>query len=90
MEIVIGSIPPLPPQSPKVPPKSANFIVAQLLHVRAPRKGIAGPSGRERRHKQAHDPIKGKVLTILIPDGSVLPPDIATAKYDVNIRFVRK
>ena len=90
MEIVIGSIPPLPPQNPKIPPKGANFIVARLLHVRSPRKGIAGPSGRERRHKQAQDPVKGKVLTIMIPDGSLLPPDIGTARYDVNIRFIRR
>lgn len=90
MEIVIGSIPPLSPQSPKVPQKGATFIEAQLLHVRPPRKGIAGPSGRERRHKQAQDPIKGRVLTIMIPDGSLLPPDIETARYEVSIRLIRK
>ena len=90
MEIIIGSIPPLPPQSQKIPAKGATFIEAQLLHIRPPRKGIAGPSGRERRQKQAQDPIKGRVLTIMIPDASLLPPDIETARYDVSIRLIRK
>ena len=90
MEIIIGSIPPLQPQSQKVSPKAGNFIEAQLLHVRPPRKGIAGPSGRERRTKQANDPRKGRVLTIMIPDAGLLPPDIDTAKYDVTLRLIRR
>lgn len=90
MEIIIGSIPPPLPQRQKVPAKGATFIEAQLLHIRPPRKGIAGPSGRERRHKQAQDPIKGRVLTIMIPDASLLPPDIETATYQVTLRLVRK
>ncbi len=90
MEIIIGSIPPLPSQAQKMPPKGSNFIEAQLLHVRPPRKGIAGPSGRERRTKQGSDPRKGRVLTIMIPDADLLPADIETARYDVTIRLVRK
>lgn len=90
MEIIIGSIPPLPPQRPKVPAKSSGFIEAQLLHIRPPRKGIAGPSGRERRTKQANDPIKGRVLTVMVADASLLPADIDTAKYDVSIRLIRR
>ena len=90
MEIIIGSIPPLQPQSQKVQAKNSNVIEAQLLHVRPPRKGIAGPSGRERRTKQANDPRKGRVLTIMIPDASLLPPDIDTARYDVSIRLIKR
>ena len=90
MEIIIGSIPPLQPQGQKVPPKASHFIEAQLLHVRPPRKGIAGPSGRERRTKPATDPIKGRVLTVMIPDASLLPADIDTARYDVSIRLIRR
>lgn len=90
MEIIIGSIPPLQPQSQKVEAKTSNFIEAQLLHIRPPRKGIAGPSGRERRTKQANDPRKGRVLTIMIPDAGLLPSDIETAKYDVSIRLIRR
>jgi hypothetical protein len=90
MEIIIGSIPPITGQGPKPTTKAGTFIEAQLLHVRPPRKGIAGPSGRERRTKQASDPKKGRVLTIMVPDASLLPPDLETARYDVAIRLIRK
>ena len=90
MEIIVGSIPPLPQQPQKLPSKGGNFLEAQLLHVRPPRKGIAGPSGRERRTKQGSDPRKGRVLTIMVPDASLLPPDIDTARYDVSIRLIRR
>jgi hypothetical protein len=90
MEIIIGSIPPLPQQAQKLPPKGTNFLEAQILHVRPPRKGIAGPSGRERRTKQGSDPRKGSVLTIMVPDASLLPADIGTARYDVTIRLIRR
>jgi hypothetical protein len=90
MEIIIGSIPPLPPQNRKPPPTAGPVINAQLLHVRPPRKGIAGPSGRERRSKSANDPRAGRVLTIMVPDGSQLPPDIDSGCYDVSIRLIRR
>lgn len=90
MEIVIGSIPPLPSQTKKSPPKNSTVIDAQLLHVRPPRKGIAGPSGMERRAKQVRDPQNGRVLTIMVPDGSRLPADIESARYDLEIRFIRR
>ena len=90
MEIIIGSIPPLPAQSKQLPEKSSGTIGAQLLNVRAPRKGIAGPSGRERRTKGVSDPHRGRVLTIMVPDGTQLPQDIDTARYDVSIRLIRK
>jgi hypothetical protein len=90
MEIIIGSMPPLPAQGKKLPEKSTGAIEAQLLHVRPPRKGIAGPSGMERRNKESSDPVRGRVLTIMVPDASQLPADIDTARYDVSIRLIRK
>lgn len=90
MEIIIGSIPPLKPQSQKPTQANNSTITAQLLHVRPPRKGIAGPSGMERRNKQASDPRAGRVLTIMVPDASQLPSDIEIAKYDVAIRLIRR
>ncbi len=90
MEIIIGSLPPLPAQSQKTPPREGAVIEAQLLHVRPPRKGIAGPSGRERRNKQANDPRSGRVLTLLIPDAALLPADIDSGRYSVSIRLVRR
>ncbi len=90
MEIIIGSVPPLPARAQKLPEKSSGVIEAQLLHVRPPRKGIAGPSGQERRNKKATDPIIGRVLTILVPDARLLPPDIDSEKYEVSIRLIRR
>lgn len=90
MEIVIGSIPPLVAQSNKPLEKNTGFIEAQLLHVRPPRKGIAGPSGMERRTKKASDPLKGRVLTLMVPDADLLPADLDSARYRVAIRLIRK
>lgn len=90
MEIIIGSIPPLASQSEKLPEKNAVVVEAQLLHVRQPRKGIAGPSGMERRGKKVKDPLKGRVLTIMVPDASHLPQDLDRGAYNLFLRFVRK
>jgi hypothetical protein len=90
MEIIIGSIPALPAHGQKLPEKSGGAIEAQLLHVRPPRKGIAGPSGRERRVKEGTDPARGRVLTIMVPDATQLPADIDTARYDVSVRLIRR
>ncbi|WP_136805508.1 hypothetical protein [Desulfosediminicola flagellatus] len=90
MEIIIGSMPPLAPQPEKPLEKNSPLIEGQLLHVRKPRKGIAGPSGMERRGKKVRDPLKGRVLTIMVPDGNLLPSDIDSANYSVQVRFVRK
>jgi hypothetical protein len=90
MEIIVGSIPPLKAQGQKLPAKGTPEIDAQLLHVRPPRKGIAGPSGMERRNKQAKDPHNGRVLTIMVSDARLLPTDIDTVQYDVSLRFMRR
>lgn len=90
MEIIIGSVPPLKQQSQKAAQGSTVVIDAQLLHVRPPRKGIAGPSGMERRNKPASDPRLGRVLTIMVPDGRQLPADIDSGRYDVSLRFIRR
>ncbi len=88
MEIIIGSPPPITPKQPKVQQSPSPLIEAELLHHRPPRKGIAGPSGMERREKPVKDPQRGRVLTLLVADGSVLPKDLE--KYKVQLRFVRK
>lgn len=90
MEIIIGSIPPLGPSPPKPTGEAGPAVEAQLLHIRPPRKGIAGPSGVERRGKKVKDPQKGRVLTILVPDADMLPKDIEANKYKVILRFIRK
>jgi hypothetical protein len=90
MEIIIGSLPPLSNQPPKNQEKSSTLIEAQLLHVRQPRRGIAGPSGMERRGRKVKDPLKGRVLTVLIADGTLLPADLDSGKYTLQLRFIKK
>lgn len=90
MEIIIGSVPPLASQSRKPQEKPGTMVEAQLLHVRQPRKGIAGPSGMERRNKRVKDPLKGRVLTIMVADASALPADLESGSYNVYLRLVKK
>ncbi len=87
MEIIVGSIPPLGQKASPANPSSSKFVEAKVLHVRPPRKGIAGPSGMERREKKARDPRRGRVLTIMVPDGDTLPKDIDKGNYKVIMRF---
>ncbi|MEE4243557.1 MAG: hypothetical protein V2I36_19005 [Desulfopila sp.] len=89
MEIIIGSMPPLDASGEKAPLQPKGIIEAQLLHVRPPRKGIAGPSGAERRGRKTRDPVKGRVLTLMVADAESLPKDIDKAKYRVSLRFHR-
>lgn len=89
MEIIIGSIPPLGASIEKAVVKEGGVVEAQLLHVRPPRKGISGPSGAERRGKNSKDPIRGRVLTLMVPHAETLPKDIDKVKYRVTLRFHR-
>ncbi len=89
MEIIIGSVPPLSTKAKPEQSRDSGVVEAQLLHVRPPRKGVAGPSGAERRGKKARDPLKGRVLTLMVPDSEALPKDIDTARYKVSLRFHR-
>ncbi|MDR3088634.1 MAG: hypothetical protein LBU39_02320 [Desulfobulbaceae bacterium] len=91
MDIIIGALPPVqfPPSKPREE-NSSGMVEARLLHSRPPRKGIAGPSGMERRGKKSTDPHRARVLTIMVPDATTLPPDLDEGKYAVYLRFVRK
>ncbi|THB78176.1 MAG: hypothetical protein D6B25_05030 [Desulfobulbaceae bacterium] len=91
MEIIIGSMPPLTPKYPERVNGSENGNVeAKILNVRETRRGIAGPSGMERRGTKSQDPLRGRVLTIMVPDVEKLPRDIETGEYKVTLRFNRK
>jgi len=91
MEIIIGSSPHISRELPaKKQQLSGGMVEATLLHVRKPRKGVAGPSGIERRQKQTQDTLKGRVLTVLVDDAALLPEDIEKSEYRVMLRFSRK
>lgn len=89
VDIIIGSIEPIRSPTNK-PGAGAAPIEAELLHVRDPRQRIIGPLGQERRKQPRQDPLNGKVLTLLIPDGTTLPKDLDNKKYKVLLRFMRK
>jgi len=89
VDIIIGAIPPAGSPVGKPGPSGAP-IEAELLHVRDPRQRIVGPLGQERRKQPRQDPHNGKVLTLLIPDGTLLPRDFDVKKYKVLLRFMRK
>jgi hypothetical protein len=89
VDIIIGSIAPTGIQPNKPGPGGAP-IEAELLHVRDPRQRIVGPLGQERRKHPRKDPQNGKVLTLLIPDGTLLPKDFDVKKYKVLLRFMKK
>ncbi len=90
MEIIVGSLPPLERNVIREQPAPSGQVEAKLLHVRPPRRGIAGPSGMERRGKKTSDPQSGRVLTVLVPDSAVLPKDLDKANYKVFLRFQKK
>ena len=89
VDIIIGSIAPtgLPVNKPG---PAGGLMEAEILHVRQPRQRMAGPSGQERRRQPRQDPPNGRVLTLLIPDGTVLPKDLDGNKYKVLLRFLKK
>ncbi len=87
MEIIIGSMMPLKHNSLKAQATISGPVEARVLHVRPPRKGIAGPLGMERRVKEQVDPLRGRVLTIMVPDGEALPSDLDSENYKVILRF---
>ena len=89
VDIIIGSMEPLGPPIPKQP-AGGGLMEAELLHVRTPRQRISGPRVQERRRQPRRDPMNGRVLTLLIPDGTILPKDLDGKKYKVLLRFVKK
>jgi hypothetical protein len=92
MDIRVGKTPPVG-AAPEKQAGTGNAVEAKVLAVRAPRKrsGGAPPEGTERREGQpGRDPHNGRVLLLLIPDGSVLPAGLERGDYRVFLRFTRR
>lgn len=91
MDIIIGNVPPVGAQEKKQRFGNEEIIEARVLNVRYPRKpyGLPPPGRQERRQKNiAPDPIRGKIMTILIPEAYSVPLDAASGKYRIFMRFV--
>ena len=90
VDIIIGAI--TPPGSPVNKPGSPGGtpVEAELLNIREPRQRVAGSLGQERRKQFRQDPQNGRVLTLLIPNSTILPKDLDGKKYKVLLRFMKK
>ncbi len=89
VDIVIGAIQPTGPPVNK-PGTTAGAIEAEILNIREPRQNISGPTGKERRKQFRQDPVNGRVLTVLVPNGTILPKNLDRQKYKVLLRFIKK
>lgn len=89
VDIIIGSIaPPGPPASK--PGGGGTLVEAELLNIRAPRQRIVGPLGQERRKQFRQDPRNSRILTLRVPDGTILPKDLDGKNYKILLRFTKK
>lgn len=89
VDIVIGAIQPTGAPVNK-PGTMGGAIEAELLDIREPRQAISRPSGKERRKQFRQDPVNGRVLTVLVPNGTILPKDLNSKRYKVMLRFMKK
>ncbi len=89
VDIMVGGIPPAGPPVASTQPAAAG-VEAELLNIRSPRKRITRPKGKERRKHFRQDPAAGKVLTILVANGNILPKNLNTRDYRIVLRFVKK
>jgi hypothetical protein len=89
VDIIIGAITP-PGSSINKPGAGGAPVEAELLNIREPRQRIAEPLGQERRKQFRQDPQNGRVLTLLIPNSTILPKDLDGKKYKVLLRFMKK
>ncbi len=92
VDIRIGA----PPPVGKPPEKTAlrgGTVEAKLLTVRPGRRGrdeTARPPAERRGSGAASDPPAGRILVLLVPDASQLPPDLEPGSWRVFLRFARR
>lgn len=92
VDIRIGA----PPPAGKPPDKTAvggGTVEAKLLTVRPGRhaqRDTARPPVERRAARAALDPLGGRVLVLLVPDASQLPPDLEAGSWRVFLRFARR
>ena len=93
MDIRVGSTV-RPESGSRTDGQTAPPVEARILAVRAPRRRRSGPgpnrSERRKDTQERPDPVGGKVLVLLIPDGSRLPAGLEDGEYRVFLRFARR
>lgn len=91
MEIVIGAAPYVGLPQKKRRLEREVTVEAKFLAVRHSRQPYGMPRiGEENRRFRLSglDPAGSRILTLLVPDSSKLPPDIANGGYKILMRFV--
>ena len=91
MEIVIGAPPRVGAAKRNRKERQSEFVEGKLLGVRQPRKFVLNPpTGEDDRRSENHvaDPMGGRVLTLLIPDGYKVPNNIGNGDFRILMRFV--
>lgn len=89
MDVVVGKISPVGATGDRSaePPTG---VEARVLHVR-PGRRRKDPEKRGRKQtEQPPDPPGARVLVLMVPDAHRLPEDLASGRYRVFLRFVRK
>lgn len=90
MDIRIGSLPPVGSRDDGRQP-GPGAVEARVLAVRRPRRrGDSVPPVERRAGDQQPDPPGGRVLVLMIPDGSALPEGIESGRIRVFLRFARR
>ncbi len=92
MDIRVGGSPPIGGPGDNASTRTGG-VEAKILAVRKPRRRAVGPPSKdsERREESAdRDPLTGRVLVLLIPDGSRLPDGIESGEFRVFLRFARR
>lgn len=85
MDIKVGNIAPTGGTGDRARNQPQGTIEARLLALRTPR----------RRNRQGHpardrDPVNGRVLVLMVPDGTQLPADLDGGAWRVFLRFARR
>lgn len=93
MRIVIGDTPAIGPAGQYRPEMESGMVEARVLDIRQPRKRRGDPpTGQvERRENEAAaDPVSGRIVTLLVPEGYKLPRGLESGNYRIFLRFVQR
>ena len=92
MEIIVGKMAETGSSLQRGHPhgRGSGDVPVRVLKVRSarsrrPERLVA----RERRGEaEEADPVRGKVLVLMVPDGTRLPQDLETGNYQIRLRIV--
>jgi hypothetical protein len=90
MNIVIGAPPIIGDAKKSIKERCEGLIEAKILDIRQSRKPARiPPSGEKDRRSASHvsDPLGGRVVTLLIPEGHRIPDNLTKGNFRIFVRF---